>query len=148
VELVLLQDGPPPFSAFALCFFPLAAVVLGTIAFFVLTDAHARRPYLRFNPFIAYETPPEELAQRPPASGETPVGTLGAAKPGRPSVYDGPSGSVILPDPPREPTPTEQEDLAAEESIGEIPLPPRDPETLEKLNRPPSLDDDDPSKYS
>ena len=36
-----------PLSGFAICYGPLALVILGFIAFAVITDAHARRTYLR-----------------------------------------------------------------------------------------------------
>ena len=79
MNLILLQgSGPVPASGFMLCFIPLAAIVLGLIAFFVVTDRHASRPYLRFNPFVAANSTAEELAARPPAVGETPAGGLGA----------------------------------------------------------------------
>lgn len=77
--LILLQQTPTttPASAYLLCYFPLATIVLGLITWFVLTDRHASRPYLRFNPFVAASATPEELAQRQPAVGETPAGPLG-----------------------------------------------------------------------
>jgi hypothetical protein len=79
MHLILLQATPTPVSAYLLCYFPLALVVLGLITWFVITDRHAGRPYVRFNPFVAATTPPAELEQRPPAVGETPAGSLGAA---------------------------------------------------------------------
>ena len=36
-----------PLSGYAICYGPLALVILGFIAFAALTDAHARRTYLR-----------------------------------------------------------------------------------------------------
>src|SRR5581483_1704503 len=79
MHLILLQGTPPtPATGYLLCYVPLAVIVLGLITFFVYTDRHASRPYLRFNPFVAANTPPEQLAARPPAVGETPAGPLGA----------------------------------------------------------------------
>ena len=93
---VILQTTPTPFSAYALCFLPLAAVVFGLFAFFVLTDRHANRPYLRYNPFVAATHTPEEAAARGPGVGETPAGSLGGAPAGTTTVYTGgPTGAVV-----------------------------------------------------
>lgn len=51
--LVLLQGapvGPVPLSGYLVCFIPLALVILGFIASAVVTDRHARRAYLRYQP--------------------------------------------------------------------------------------------------
>ncbi|MBS1967703.1 MAG: hypothetical protein JST60_18180 [Chloroflexi bacterium SZAS-1] len=58
MSLVLLQGAAPvPASGFMLCFIPLAAIVLGLVAFFVYTDRHAARPYLRLNPSDSKQNP-------------------------------------------------------------------------------------------
>lgn len=84
---ILLQSMPFSLSAYALCLFPLATVVVGLVTFFYLTDRHANRPYLRYNPFVAASAPPEQAA-RGPAVGETPAGPLGAPA-GTTAVYTG-----------------------------------------------------------
>jgi hypothetical protein len=146
----LLQTAPEitPFSAYLLCYFPLAAIVLGLLAFFVLTDAHARRPYLRFNPFVAYRSPPEAVAERPPQSGETAAGTLGAARSDAPAVYDATQNTIVAPGA-DEVSPSVQRAAAAEESVGEIvpPQPIDNPAVAEKLEEPPSTDPDEPRGY-
>lgn len=148
---LLLQTAPEsrPFSAYLLCYFPLAAVVLGLLAFFVLTDAHARRPYLRFNPFVAYESPPEAVAERPGQSGETPAGTLGAAHSGEPAVYDATQNTIVAPGAGEDISPAAQRDAEKEESVGEVlPPQPKDHESLgDKLNDPASTNRDDPQSY-
>lgn len=93
--LVVLQANPVPASAYMLCYFPLAFIVLGLIAWFAITDRHAARPYLRYNPFVAANATKEELAARPPAVGETPAGPLGAAPAGTTTVFAGEHGQRI-----------------------------------------------------
>lgn len=88
MSTILLQSTPVPFSAFALCFLPLATVIVGLIAFFYLTDRHANRPYLRYNPFVAATESPDAAIARGPAVGETPAGPLGAPA-GTTAVYTG-----------------------------------------------------------
>jgi hypothetical protein len=133
-----------PFSAYALCYIPLAVTVLGLLALFFITDAHARRPYLRSNPFVAYTTPIEELEQRAPAIGETPAGPLGATPPGDTTVFEGEMGKLapvtpegVVEDPslidPMVGDPEAPQDSLAE-GIGELPATP--------LNKP---EDDDPN---
>lgn len=135
-QVLLQQPQPIPISAFLLCYFPLAAVVLGAIAFFVLTDWHARRPYLRFNPFIAYSRTPQELEQRAPQSGETPAGTLGGAV-GGPTVYQGATGEIRSPEAPYQDTPAEQRALQSEDRFAELPALRGAPEeALEAMNEP------------
>ena len=76
MSLVLLQGAAPvPASGFMLCFIPLAAIVLGLVAFFVYTDRHAARPYLRLNPF----------------------GPANASTPARPPVAPAPAANVAPP---------------------------------------------------
>jgi len=133
---LLQQPQPIPISAFLLCYFPLAAVVLGAIAFFALTDWHARRPYLRFNPFIAYSRSPQELEQRGPQSGETPAGPLGGAH-GGPTVYQGSTGEVLSPEPPETRSPAVQRALESDDQFGELPAIQGDPDqAIERLNEP------------
>jgi hypothetical protein len=93
--LVVLQSNPVPASAYMLCYFPLAFIVLGLVAYFVITDRHASRPYLRFNPFVAANASQEELEARPPEVGETPAGPLGAAPAGTTTVFRGEHGERI-----------------------------------------------------
>ena len=65
MNLILLQGtAPTPISGYMLCFIPLAAIVLGLIALFVLTDRDAARPYARLNPFAAKSAPRESGAPR------------------------------------------------------------------------------------
>ena len=94
---VLLQSTPVPFSAFALCFLPLAAVVFGLFAFFALTDRHANRPYLRYNELRAVTTTPAQQAASGPAIGETPAGPLGGTSSQTKQIYTGGGeiGSVV-----------------------------------------------------
>jgi hypothetical protein len=107
---VLLQAGQPiPASAYMLCFIPLATVVIGLIALFVLTDQHASRPYARYNPFVAAAAGPEELAARPPVVGETPAGTLGASPPGQTTVFRGAEGALAPADKEATPPPATPE---------------------------------------
>ncbi|MBC8160261.1 MAG: lamin tail domain-containing protein [Roseiflexaceae bacterium] len=89
MEPLLLQSIPVPFSAYALCFIPLATVIVGLLAFFVLTDRHSNRPYLRYNAFRAVATPAAAQAAPSPAAGETPAGSLGGAEGGTTTVYGG-----------------------------------------------------------
>lgn len=97
--LIMMQSTPTPASAYMLCYFPLAFIVLGLIAWFVITDRHASRPYLRFNPFVAAAATPEELAQRTPVVGETPAGSLGPVPAGSTTVFGGEHGErIVVPD--------------------------------------------------
>lgn len=92
---ILLQGTPVPFTGFLLCFVPLATIILGLITFFVITDRHASRPYLRYNPFVAATTTDEEQQARPAAVGETPAGSLGGHVPaGETAVFLGERGAV------------------------------------------------------
>lgn len=91
---VLQATQPIPASAYVLCFIPLAAVVIGLVVLFVLTDRHASRPYARYNPFVAATAAPGELEARPPVVGETPAGPLGASPPGTTTVFEGAAGAV------------------------------------------------------
>lgn len=147
---VLLQSAQPiPYSAFLLCYLPLATVVFGLLALFALTDWHARRPYLRFNPFVAATVPPEELKQRAPASGETPAGSLGGGgATGAPTTYVGAAQDIIPTkdtDPPASPGVLRE----TEEDIGEVPPIPKPGSALtDRLNRPAGTEDDDPNRYA
>lgn len=95
MNLILLQGtGPVPITGYLICYVPLAAIVLGLIAFFVFTDRHASRPYLRFNPFVAATKTSAEIAARPPAVGETPAGSLGAPA-GTTTVSGGQFGQTV-----------------------------------------------------
>ena len=91
---VLQATQPIPASAYVLCFIPLAAVVIGLVVLFVLTDRHASRPYARYNPFVAAAAAPGELETRPPVVGETPAGPLGASPPGTTTVFEGAAGAL------------------------------------------------------
>jgi hypothetical protein len=147
--IFLLQSAQPfPYSALLLCYLPLAAIVFGLLAFFALTDWHARRPYLRFNPFVAASASPEELRQRAPASGETPAGTIGGgAAAGAPTTYVGAQQDIIPTaetDPPAEPG----DALNSEERIGRLPAVPKpDSPLTDALNEPAGTEDDDPNRY-
>jgi hypothetical protein len=95
MNLILLQGtGPVPLSGYLICFVPLATIVLGLVAFFVFTDRHASRPYLRFNPFVAATKTSAEIAARPPAVGETPAGPLGAPA-GKTTITGGQLGQTV-----------------------------------------------------
>lgn len=63
-------------SGFFLCYAPLAVVIIGFIAFAGLTDAHARRTYLRrMDPRPEAEHPDDEpVALDKPVRAETPAG--------------------------------------------------------------------------
>jgi hypothetical protein len=127
---LLLQGAPPiPASAYLLCFIPLATVIIGLITLFVLTDRHASRPYARFNPFVAAGAGAGELESRPPVVGETPAGPLGAAPPGKTTVYEGQQGALRAADPEAVPPPAAPEIPATFESQGG----PRMPEDLGTL---------------
>lgn len=65
-----------PISGFAICYGPLALVILGFIAFAVITDAHARRTYLRrMDPRPESERFPDKpLTVDKPVVAETPAG--------------------------------------------------------------------------
>ncbi|HEX5692429.1 MAG TPA: lamin tail domain-containing protein [Roseiflexaceae bacterium] len=103
---LLLQGAPPiPASGYLLCFIPLATVIIGLITLFVLTDRHASRPYARYNPFVAAGAGAGELEGRPPVVGETPAGPLGAAPPGKTTVYEGQQGAISAADPEAVPPP-------------------------------------------
>lgn len=120
--LTLLQAsaGDPPFSAYALCYLPLALVVFGLLVAFSLTDWHARRPYLRFNPFVAASG---EDRGRGPASGETPAGPLGPTGGADTTVYQGrytdvaPASSSAVP-PPDAKAPDDKPDAGSESGAG------------------------------
>ena len=147
---VLLQAAQPtPYSAYLLCYLPLATVVFGLLALFALTDWHARRPYLRFNPFVAATMSPEEIKQRPPASGETPAGTLGGgAAAGAPTQYDGAAQDIIA-TAPTQPPADPDDVLTDEETIGKIPaIPKPDSPLTDALNEPAGTEDDDPNRYT
>jgi hypothetical protein len=65
-----------PFSAYTLCYGPLAITVIGFIIFAALTDINARRPYLRRLDM----RPEDEREYTPPnidrvIKAETPTGT-------------------------------------------------------------------------
>lgn len=145
----LLQSASPiPYSAYLLCYLPLAVVVFGLLALFALTDWHARRPYLRFNPYVAASESPEEIQQRQPGIGETPAGTIGGgAAAGAPTVYDGTQRDIIPTahtDPPANP----DDALDNEERIGKLPAVPNPQHPLtDRLNQPSGTDDDDPNRY-
>ncbi|GAB4203898.1 MAG: hypothetical protein OHK0022_28510 [Roseiflexaceae bacterium] len=110
----------PPFSAFALCYLPLALVVFGLITAFSLTDWHARRPYLRFNPFLFARGEHEDRA---PATGETPAGPLGPTGEGDTTVFQGrytdvaPAKSTEVP-PPATKAPGDKPDAGSESGAG------------------------------
>lgn len=137
MDAMLLQASQQtPFSAFALCYIPLAVVVLGLLALFFMTDEHARRPYLRSNPYIAASATPQELEQRQPATGETPAGSLGAAPAGDTMVFDGEMSQLtpvtadgivdtaaVMEQPPADP---EAPQSSLEEGIGELSATPLD----------------------
>ena len=65
-----------PLSAYAICYGPLVLVVLGLIGFAALTDANARRTYLRrLDPRPESERPVDEpLPVTKPIKAETPAG--------------------------------------------------------------------------
>jgi len=65
-----------PLSGFAICYGPLALVILGFIAFAIVTDAQARRTYLRrLDPRPEIERLPDTpLAVDKPVVAETPAG--------------------------------------------------------------------------
>lgn len=135
-QVLLQQAQPIPITAFLLCYFPLALVVLGAITFFALTDWHARRPYLRFNPFIAYNSSPEAIEQREPQSGETPAGSLGGAR-GGPTVYQGSTGALLSPEPPDTRSPAEERALQSEDHFAALPALRGDPDqAIERMNEP------------
>jgi hypothetical protein len=91
MDAILLQGAVRPLTGYLLCYVPLAAIILGLITLFVLTDRHASRPYLRYNPFVAAGG-----GQAPaPAVGETPAGSLGSATgPGETAVFLGQHGAT------------------------------------------------------
>ena len=132
MSLTLLQGAAPiPISGYLICFVPLATVVLGLIVLFVLTDRHAARPYLRFNPFVAAGSTEKELLDRPPAVGETPAGSLGGAVPpgattlstgqGQGATVHVPKESVPPPAAPDRPPPLEgRPDAAAPTDLGRV----------------------------
>ena len=73
-DSMLLENMP--LSGYALCYGPLALIIIGFIVFAAMTDADARRPYLR-------QTDPRPEAERgsdpvvevsAPLSAETPAG--------------------------------------------------------------------------
>ena len=95
MDAILLEGTVRPATGFLLCYVPLATIILGLITFFVWTDRHASRPYLRFNPFVAAGASEQELAARPPAVGETPAGPLSStAAAGETSVFLGEHGAT------------------------------------------------------
>lgn len=65
MDLILLQStaGSPPFSAYLLCYAPLAVTVIGLFVFFAITDRDATRLNPRKNPFTA-ESNDETQQQR------------------------------------------------------------------------------------
>lgn len=65
-----------PLSGSAICYGPLALVILGFIAFAIITDAHARRTYLRrLDPRPEIERFPDTpLPVDKPVVAETPAG--------------------------------------------------------------------------
>lgn len=93
---ILLQETVRPLTGYLLCYIPLATVIIGLITLFVLTDRHAARPYLRYNPFVAAGSTDQELDARAPAVGETPAGSLsGAASAGETVVSLGAHGATV-----------------------------------------------------
>jgi hypothetical protein len=96
MHAMLLEGTVRPLTGYLLCYIPLATVIIGLITLFVLTDRHASRPYLRYNPFVAAGSTDQELATRPPAVGETPAGPLsGAASAGETMVSLGEHGATV-----------------------------------------------------
>lgn len=95
MDAILLEGTVRPLTGYLLCYIPLATVIIGLITLFVLTDRHASRPYLRYNPFIAAGSTDKEIAARAPAVGETPAGPLsGAAAAGETTVFLGERGAT------------------------------------------------------
>lgn len=91
MDAILLQGAVRPLTGYLLCYVPLATIVLGLIAFFIWTDRHASRPYLRYNPFVAAGGGQRQA----PAIGETPAGPLGSkAGPGETAVFLGQHGAT------------------------------------------------------
>lgn len=96
MDAMLLEGTVRPLTGYLLCYIPLATVIIGLITLFVLTDRHASRPYLRYNPFVAANSTDQEIAARAPAVGETPAGPLsGAAGPGETVVSLGEHGATV-----------------------------------------------------
>ena len=62
-------------SGFALCYAPLALMIIGFITFAGITDAHARRSYLRnMDTRPEHERGDESSAVTQPIRAETPAG--------------------------------------------------------------------------
>jgi hypothetical protein len=92
MDAILLQGAVRPLTGYLLCYIPLAAIILGLISFFIWTDRHASRPYLRFNPFVAAAGGQRQA----PAIGETPAGPLGSTTgPGETAVFLGQHGATV-----------------------------------------------------
>jgi hypothetical protein len=65
-----------PLSAYVLCYGPLALTIIGFIAFAAITDANARRTYLRQDPTLpAHEMPPvtKRVDARTPAGARVTI---------------------------------------------------------------------------
>lgn len=67
-----------PLSGFAICYGPLALVIIGFITFAVITDAHARRTYLRrLDPRPEVERLPDApIPVDKPTTAQTPAGAV------------------------------------------------------------------------
>lgn len=163
MDFVILQTTERvPLSAYAICYAPLAIMIIGIITFFAMTDWHARRRYLRLNPFLVTQLSAEKLAQRPLASGETPAGALGAAPAGEATTFSGEDVQVVasqpLPSAPDPETLDQEADVAAALEQGDIglaqpdarqPILPGgealqerpDPDKPQPLDRPPTPDE-------
>lgn len=65
-----------PLSAYAICYGPLALVIIGFIVFAALTDANARRPYLRRLDLRPESERPQDdpIPVERPIRAETPAG--------------------------------------------------------------------------
>ena len=66
-----------PISAYAICYGPLAMIIIGFIVFATLTDRHARRTYLRqMSPLTEDEQPESQpIPRQKPERAQTPAGS-------------------------------------------------------------------------
>jgi hypothetical protein len=127
-----MEAVPIPFTAYAFCYIPLAVTIITLITYFVLTDRHASRPYVRYNPFVVATATPEELEQRAPVVGETPAGPIQSGS-AETTIYTGGRTGDVQPASRRDLPPPDAPDIqppleGTDRGIGHSPLddePPR-----------------------
>lgn len=88
-----------PLSAYGVCYGPLALIILGFIVFASLTDAHARRTYLRrMDPRPESERPDDApIAVTSAVRAQTPAGASVSFAPAKATTATVPSPTTFTP---------------------------------------------------